>query len=64
MNFLDRLCEMLMDASEKIGVPSTWDLREFILLTLFRVFQICPEQIPKYATFLNQHKQNLITPLK
>lgn len=64
MNFLDRLFEMLMAASEKIGVASTWDLREFILLTMFRVFQICPENIPKYGSFLNQHKQNLIAPLK
>lgn len=43
MNILDRLSELLMAASEKIGVPSTWDLREFILLTLFKIFQICPE---------------------
>lgn len=56
MSILDRLFEMLMAASEKIGVPSTWDYREFILLCIFRVFQICPDQIAKYAPFLNQHK--------
>jgi hypothetical protein len=43
MSVLDRLFDMLMSASEKIGVPSTWDYREFILLTIFKIFQICPE---------------------
>jgi len=43
MNIVDRLIEILMDSSEKqIGVPSTWDLREFILLNLFKIFQVCP----------------------
>lgn len=64
MSVLDRLFDMLMSASEKIGVPSTWDYREFILLTIFKIFQICPEQIPKYSQLLLTHKQNLITPLK
>lgn len=43
MNVMDRLCELLMESSTKIGVPSTWDFREFILLCLFRILQICPE---------------------
>jgi len=64
MNILDRLIELLMEASKQINVPSTWDLREFILLTLFRIFQVCPEQLVKHAPVLNQHKQNLIAPLK
>jgi len=64
MNILDRLLEILMEASAKIGVASTWDLREFLLLTLFKVFQICPESLAKYAPVLNEHKKNLIAPLK
>lgn len=31
---------------------------------MFRIFQICPEPLQKYAALLNQHKQNLIAPLK
>ena len=58
MNILDRLIEFLDDASTKIGQASTWDLRETILLTLFRVFQICPDKLSqsKYTDSLLKHK--------
>jgi len=55
MNILDRLFELLMEASQKIGVASTWDFREFLLLTMFKIFQICPQQLEKYAGLLKQH---------
>jgi len=64
MKIVDRLFEILMEASKQIGVPSTWDLREFTLRTMFRIFQICPELLAKWTPLLNQHKANLIAPLK
>jgi len=64
MSILDRLFEILMEQSKNIGVPSTWDLRESLLMILFRIFQVCPDKLVNYAAPLVEHKKNLIAPLK
>jgi len=33
-------------------------------MILFRIFQVCPDQLVKYAALLVEHKKNLIAPLK
>lgn len=59
MSVTDKMIELLMDSSQNITKAGTWDLREYILLCLFRILQVCPELIEKYAAALNQHKINL-----
>lgn len=59
MSVTEKMIELLMNSSQNITKAGTWDLREYILLSLFRIFQVCPELIEKYAAPLNQHKLNL-----
>lgn len=59
MNFLERIFEILEQGAVDLENSKFWDIREYILRILFRVFQICPDSLEKYKQTIIGHKLNL-----
>mmetsp|Transcript_17569 Transcript_17569/g.29658 ORF Transcript_17569/g.29658 Transcript_17569/m.29658 type:complete len:118 (-) Transcript_17569:410-763(-) len=61
MQVLERLIGLLKGAADNmLESPQLWDLREYILRCLFRIFQVCPNQFNLHQSFLQQHQVTLL----
>ena len=59
MEIINRLMEILTEASMDLENGQLWDLRETILNILFRVFQICPNKLEEHNKLIVNHNLNL-----
>lgn len=59
MGVMERLIEILQKSSQEISDNKQWDLREYTLRVLFRIFQICKDKLESNAEFLTAHIANL-----
>ena len=55
-DFINKLFEFLANASKDVVDIKYWDMREYILQVLFRIFQICTHLVDDYKQILIDHR--------